>query len=262
LVNVIVTTCRDRWEHLAAALESWLTRLRGWVPIVVCCDDSVAAELASERLRAARCGLVVQTSQGQYFNRLEAIRVGASCLPSAPQAAGEFLQRTVGSEHALAWPDAVPVMRVAILDADTVALGCTARVLESIGPDEIGVSTSQLRDDCGLLVCSGYALSAALGDIAPGLFAGYGWEDIALRMMAWYHGGERAVGLRPCWARIQHPERLRLAHHPGSIPEAAGANHAALMGLVAQWDQDTRQRGFDECCAGKVAGCAVSTGSE
>lgn len=193
-MNIILTTCKNRREHLAIALESWRACLPGWVPMVVAVDDPAAVDLTARIYLGLPWLAVPATHRG--FSRLLAIRAGVMDLE----------------------PD---VDRVVIFDADVVALlGTLSWLTGDLGGGFRFPSVSPGRagfDDTGVLLTTAPVLRAAfnlLGDISD--WEGYGWEDILLRYACWFVTGGVVSHAPACWAHIPHSDAGRLASYHGT----------------------------------------------
>jgi hypothetical protein len=228
--NWILTTCRGRLEHLRESLPSWLERMPRWDPVVMCCDDPQAEEYAAGELHLAQRGFCVGLAQGQFFNRLEACRAGINLIGSGFDPAGQAITARNWQVNPVADDD-----MVAFLDADTVAIpGTTDTRLRSIGPNDVGISGTGIRDDMGLIVASVRVFREALALIRVGSFVGYGPEDCALRVACWTVVRKPFVRLPSCWARKRHSDRLRTAFHERSMGASSKGNCDALGDLVAR----------------------------
>ena len=208
-MNVIISTCKGRSEHLRDALPSWRDCLPGWLPLVVAVDDPAAASLVREVCRGREFGLVEISQVG--FSRLGAIAAAVERLPFDAQS-------------------------VVIFDADLVALlhteswlaGDWSNAFQIVGPAPNG---SFCRDDFGVIVSSAKVFRAAfelLGDISD--WTGYGWEDVLLRAACWYvtNGAVKKSPAR--WAHIPHSDEMRRQASSGgeSIRAQALANYRRL----------------------------------
>ena len=227
----IVTTCRGRLEHLRGALPTWLEHLPDWDPVVVCCDDPAATEYAAGELILAHRGIVVQVEQGQYFNKLEAIRLGAQIAAAGFRCDGRIvneadLERTTGGRCVL------PNDMVALLDADTYATPATGRGFALVDSQNAGIAGWGLRDDVGLLVAPLGILMKALDLMPVGWFEGYGPEDSALRVACWTFLRKSFVDLPMCWRRRQHNDRERQLHHSRAVMGAVRKNQEVMRELI------------------------------
>jgi len=229
----IVTTCRGRVAHLRESLPTWLEKLPTWDPIVVCCDDPIAAEYAAGELVLARRGIVVQAIQGQYFNKIEALRVGVGIAACDFYPEGQVL----GEEWlALLEDDGDDGdAMVALLDADTIATSRTEPLLNSVGLSDVGMCGWGTRDDMGILIASVRALWGGLRQIPKGMFEGYGPEDASLRVAVWTQVKKPFVPLLSTnWVRKAHTDRERTRFYAESMRSAVPANKAAQGELMAR----------------------------
>jgi hypothetical protein len=245
----IVTTCRGRLAHLREALPTWLERLPNWDPIVVCCDDDEAATYAASELMAAKRGIAVRLTQGEYFNKLEALRAGIDFAQWGSLAKGgvfdaEAMDRSqLRSSHR-------PLERemVALLDADTIATSQTAETLESIGVDEVGQCGFGTRDDLGLLVVNLDVLARGIALMPVGWFEGYGPEDCALRVACWTIVRKPFVQLPAHWVRRCHNDVERSRYHSRSVAEAVRINKQVMAELIERIvPPEDRKRCRAEC---------------
>jgi hypothetical protein len=218
---------------LRVALPSWLERLPNWDPLVVCCDDPVATEYVAGELILAKRGICIEVTQGQYFNKLEAERIGVHAARLGVDPCGQTIgERTL--EQAKGCNGCTVDDMVALLDADTVAVNKTAALLESIEPDDVGICGWGTRDDMGFLVASVDVLWRGLEQIPVGMFAGYGPEDAALRVACWTQVKKPFVTVPALWARRQHSDRERTRFHVVGMKGAVPANKAAQGELMAR----------------------------
>lgn len=238
----LLSTCRGRVRHLRAHLPTWLELMPTWEPAIVCCDDHEAFEFAAGELMLAGRGLCLFTEQGPYFNRLEAIRLGVGVIQSGCVPTGQAFTARVFRPNPIADNDLV-----AMWDADAVALRTTERSLAHLGPGDVAISGSTLRQEMGVLVASLHLLRLGLEAIPPGAFVGYGHEDCALRVGVWAHHRKPFVRLRPCWSRATHSDRMRREHYRDLMDVSGNRNGQALAELVArlmrpeeipQWRED------------------------
>ena len=226
----IVSTCRGRVQHLRDALPSWLDRLPEWDPIVVCCDDPQATEYVAGELMLARRGICVSISQGQHFNKLEAVRIGVGIAACGVEPTGQTIsQGPLGDWICL--PDSAE--RIALLDADTVATTKTAELLEGIGAEDVAICGWGTRDDLGFLVASVGTVWAALGKMPVGKWEGYGPEDASLRVACWALVRKPFVLVPAFWARRTHSDRDRTRYHRLGMSGATRANKIAQGELMA-----------------------------
>lgn len=236
----IITTCRDRLAHLRESLTSWLFRMPQWHPIIVCCDDQEAFEYASEVLAAAKRGAVLATIQGETFRKLDAFRVAVRFLESAPTLTGQSYP--AGTLFRAA-PEC-PRGRVAMLDADTIALTMTESALEAVSDGAFAIAGGGIVDDIGLLVADLDALAFGLEQIDRNTFVGYGHEDIALRVCAWVATGGKIEKIRAGnWSRKIHHDRLRRAHNTTvNLRQSAAENALVLVELTQKLIPDPDKR--------------------
>lgn len=231
----LLSTCRGRVQHLRTHLPNWLAMMLHWEPCIVCCDDREAFEYAAGELVLAGRGLCLFVEQGPYFNRLEAIRAGIRVIRTGIAPAGqgftvEHYMRTCGSCSSTTADDDV----VAMWDCDTVALRGTDRTLSAIGPGEVAIAGSKMRQEMGIFVASVRLLTLGLAEIPVGMFHDYGHEDCALRLGVWAHCHQYFVRLRPCWSRANHPDRMRREHYRDLMDVSGQRNGLALAELVAR----------------------------
>lgn len=211
-MHCIITTCRNRREHLEQAARSWRFMLPGWLPILCAVDDPEAVALV-DRIYGTEAHLSVSTSQ-RVFSRLAAISAAVEALP-------------------------VEAENVALFDADVVALlhtrqwlsGDFSSAFQFAGPSESGDFN---RDDFGVLVTSASVLRTAfelISEVVP-IWDGYGWEDCLIRCACWVVCDSGGGRLRPAaWAHIPHSDELRMATVPTfeSIAAQAGRNYRRLL---------------------------------
>jgi hypothetical protein len=229
----IVTTCRGRVAHLRESLPSWLDLLPDWDPIVVCCDDPIATEYAAGELHLAQRGICVHVEQGQYFNKLEALRLGVSVAACGFESVGETITGTDWIERTLR-NNALGQDMVALLDADTVATRRTPAVLAGIGMDDVAMCGFGTRDDLGFLVVSLQIIMAGIAKMPVGWFEGYGPEDAALRVACWTVVKKPFVQVPAFWARIQHRDTERTRFHSQAMLRAIPTNKRVMGELMAR----------------------------
>ena len=210
-MNILLTTCKNRRDHLRSALVSWRYLLPAWVPLVVAVDDPDAVVLLNE-VYAELPHLWASESQ-RGFSRLLAIAAGVRALP----------------------PEAETV---ALFDADLVALvhtgdwlaGDYSRSFKFCGP---AAGARYNRDDYGVLVSSASVLRKAfevLGDVSD--WGGYGWEDCLIRCACWTVCNQGGASSAPAaWAHIPHSDLLRIntSAECESLAHQAGRNYRRLM---------------------------------
>lgn len=214
----LVTTCRDRLAHLQESLPAALERLPLWTPLVVCCDDPTSTEYARGECAINGRGVVLPIIQGQYFNKLEAERVGVGYL--------------VGL---IATADATPDDLVCFWDADVVATRETASVLDALAAPDVAVcGWGSQPDDFGFLVCPLGTLWRAFGLVEANTFQGYGPEDMALRIAIWSLLRRPFVQVPAEWAHKQHNDRLRSQHYAQGIQGSSAANGQQMAALAAR----------------------------
>lgn len=227
----IVTTCRGRVDHLRYALPSWIEHLPDWEPIVVCCDDPVATEYAAGELMLARRGICVQVAQGKYFNKLEAIRLGAAVAALGFRPDGRLIDKA-DVDHARGCSRDVSGEMIAQLDADTIATARTADGLATVDRYNVGIAGWGTKDDVGLIVAPLDVFLAALETMPVGWFEGYGPEDSALRVACWVQIRGPFVKLPMCWRRIQHTDSLRSKYHSRAVAGAVRKNQEVMQELI------------------------------
>jgi hypothetical protein len=225
----ILTTCRDRLEHLRESLPSVLQHLPNWTPLVVCCDDPEAADYAMRTCFAAHRGCVLTCEQGQYFNKLEAERFGLQCLT-------KVVTDLEADELVCFW------------DADVVATVETHEVLDGLSSDDVAVcGWGAQPDDFGFLVSPLGVLYKAISKIGENQFVGYGPEDMAIRIAIWSIVRKPFVQVPAMWAHKQHTDHARSQHHPTGIKACSSTNGRQLDRIradlvaasdVAQLNQD------------------------
>jgi hypothetical protein len=141
--------------------------------------------------------------------------------------------------------------RVALLDADTIAIRTTQASLEAVELFQVGFAAGRLVYDCGLLVASLDVLQYALDQMAPNEIVGYGHEDIALRVGAWVATEGQVVRLPAgAWIRRMHSDRLRTRYNThDSLKASARANSTALQAITRRLcpDPDVRDRCESAC---------------
>lgn len=210
-MNILLTTCKNRRQHLEPALRSWRYMLPGWVPLLVAVDDPEAVEIL-EAIYPEQPHLVVRASQ-RGFSRLLAIAEGVRALP----------------------PEAETV---ALFDADLVALvhtvdwlrGDYSQSFKYCGP---APGARYNRDDYGVLVSSANVLRRAfevLGDVSD--WGGYGWEDCLIRCACWTVCNQGGQSSEPAaWAHIPHGDSLRINTSADceSLAAQAGRNYRRLI---------------------------------
>ena len=217
-MNVILTTCKGRSEHLRPALQSWLDFMPGWSPVVVAVDDPRAQAITREICARREYALVCMSQNG--FSRLGALSAGVDDLP----------------------PD---TESVAILDADCVMLlhsrhwfiGDWSDAFRIVEPEANG---SFCRDDFGDLLTHANVLRTAydlLGDISD--WVGYGWEDVLLRCACWVVTEGHVKRAPARWAHIPHTDELRRDASPGheSLRNQASVNYSRLMAALHGLEQ-------------------------
>lgn len=225
----LLSTCRGRVDHLRAHLPNWLEKMPTWEPVVVCCDDSAAFEYCAGELTLAGRGIALLTEQGQYFNRLEAIRLGIGVIQSGVVPAGQAFTARVFPPNESADNDLV-----AMWDADTVAIRGTERALSTLAHNDVAIAGSTQRQEMGLLVASVRLLRLGLEEIPTNCFRNYGHEDCGLRLGVWAHHRREFVKIRPCWSRKQHNDRLRREFYGDVLDRSGERNNQALGELVAR----------------------------
>lgn len=225
----LLSTCRGRVEHLRKHLPNWLERMPTWDPVVVCCDDPAAFEYVSGELMLAERGIALLTEQGQYFNRLEAIRMGIGVIQSGIVPKGQAFTARVFPPDQVADNDLV-----AMWDADTVAIRGTERALSVLTAADVAIAASTQRQEMGILVASVRLLRLGLEEIPPYHFKNYGHEDCGLRLGVWTHHRREFVKIRPCWSRLQHGDRLRREFYGDVLDRSGERNCVALGELVAR----------------------------
>jgi hypothetical protein len=227
----IVTTCRGRLAHLRESLPSWLEYLPDWDPVIVCCDDGAATEYASGEVVLAGRGICVTVFQGQYFNKLEAIRLGANVAASGFPPDG----RTIDALN-MPPPDECGFVggedMIAQLDADTIATPRTAAGLALVDAQNVGIAGWGTKDDMGVIVAPLGVFLKALESMPVGWFEGYGPEDSALRVACWVHVRKSFVDLPMCWRRRQHTDRERQRFHSRAVAGAVRKNQEVMNQLI------------------------------
>jgi len=225
----LLCTCRGRLLHLRAHLPTWLQQMRGWEPVVVCCDDPPAFEFVADELAKAGRGFALWLEQGERFNKIEALRAGLLLIASNLEPKGQaFGARPVVADSARADE------QVAIWDADTLALRTTERALAPIEPHEVAVINRGARDDLGFVAAPLRLLLAAFALLPPGEFEGWGPEDCAIRLALWYYYRKPFRLISPCWARKQHEDALRGRFQSVNLKTSAYVNAQALAALAAR----------------------------
>jgi hypothetical protein len=235
----IVTTCRDRLEHLSEALDTWLRWLPKWQPVVVCCDDEPAAQYAGQLLASIGRGIVLAVSQGAHFNKLEALRTASTFLEGTQHQA-----RTVYLSEAARLATFQGPGRVALLDADTIATHRTAAALDAVEAHQFAIAGGRLIHDCGLLVAAEDVFAYAVGQLEPNEIVGYGHEDIALRVGCWCATEGQMVRLPVgAWSRRNHSDLLRNRFNTHqSIKASARANSLALQAFTHRMLPNAEER--------------------
>ncbi len=183
-----------------------------WDPVVVCADDPESTAWVTRCLRDARRGICINVRQdGGKFNKLEALRAGIRIIAATigASAGNAFTLESERETDGLPYSEHTTNDRVALFDADTVALRSTARTLECVPPGEIGVSSSGVNDDYGLLVAPLGTLWGAFRRIPIGYASGYGAEDMIIRVSCWLENKRPFRLIPPCWSRRQHSDQLR-----------------------------------------------------
>jgi hypothetical protein len=190
-MKIILTTCKNRRQHLAPALASWRQFLPDWTPLLVAVDDPGAVSMLAQTYLGAEW-LATEISH-PAFSKLQAQAAGVAALPEG--------------NH-----------QVAMLDCDVVALlGMTDHCLSEPLAGGFLIADhrddgSDFCDDMGQLVAPAEVLREAfelLGDVSH--WWGYGWEDVLVRCACWLVT-EGKVRRRPAhWAHIPHSNRERVA---------------------------------------------------
>ncbi len=225
----LLSTCRGRVQHLREHLPNWLERMPTWDPVVVCCDDHAAFEYCAGELMLAGRGIALLTEQGQYFNRLEAIRAGIGVIQSGLCPTGQAFTARIFPPDPAADNDLV-----AMWDADTVAIRGTEHALSTLTATDVAIAASTQRQEMGILVASVRLLRLGLEEIPPNWFRNYGHEDCGLRLGVWAHHRREFLKIRPCWSRKQHGDRMRREHY-GDLLDRSGARNCEVLGeLVAR----------------------------
>jgi hypothetical protein len=216
--------------HLRESLPSWLERLPGWDPIVVCCDDPAAAEFASGELMLAGRGFCLSIHQGQYFNKLAAERAGMLLVGQDLDSTGEAFDE---SWPLLAAPTDDLGSQVCLLDADIVATRGTAAMLDGLGSDDVAVcGWGSCPDDFGFLVCNAGLLWRGMSLLPVERFEGYGPEDMAIRIAIWSLIRRPFTEVPAEWAHRQHDDQSRQRWHPLGIREASRRNANIMADLI------------------------------
>ena len=221
----ILTTCRSRLEHLKVGLPTFLDRMPNWDPVVVCADDPEATQWVRRCLSDAKRGICVDLRQdGGKFNKLEALRCGIRMISALPGPRGTLVpvEDPTQVQH-LPFAEVRNADMVALLDADTVALRSTARTFELVASHEVGISSTGTGDDYGLLVASAATLIGAMARIPIGYAAGYGCEDMLIRVACWLERKAPFRLIAPCWARRQHSDSLRALNYGLPVTTTAQA---------------------------------------
>lgn len=233
----IVTTCRDRLDHLRVSLPSWLERCPDWTPIIVCCDDPAAQAYAAGELMLAGRGVVASTKQDGYFDKVEAARIGIAF------AAGIMLENAdyEGPPNAFnhmgkaSW-----TAMLALLDADTVATERTQPMLNSIPEGGAAICGYGQRDDLGFLLAPTGQVWQGIQQIPKGAIRGYGPDDVTLRIAVWSQRKRPFTLLPAYWARISHKDTRRVAHFGIGMKASVRSNRtvqdAVMRRLVAPED--------------------------
>ena len=245
--NWLLTTCRGRVAHLREALPTWLDLLPDWSPLVICCDDRAAFDYASGELFLAGRGAAVYTSQGEWFSRLEAIRLGLYALEEGTIPDGRAFELQLPREDAPIKTLGRPHLRgkIAIFDADTIALSMTGPTMSRVDQYAAGIAQSCIRDDMGFLLCAAEVLQYAVNQIERNAFNGYGFEDSALRVGAWHATNGAFMALPHCWARKVHNDAARDANYRQPMKLASQANAKALGSLITRLIEPSK---WVECC--------------
>lgn len=197
-MSFILTTCKNRRQHLTHAAQSWRAFLPGWEPVLVAVDDPEAIEVLSTAYGNVPWSAVQITQVG--FSRLGALAAGL---------------RYLGERGGIAEGE-----RVAILDADVVALFGSLEWLNAPLDGSFQLAGhrpdgSDHIDDMGQLLAPFGVLREAfdlIGD--PSDWNGYGWEDILIRAACWFVTGGKVLRRSAMWAHIPHGEAERLAGSP------------------------------------------------
>lgn len=221
----LLSTCRGRVAHLRKHLPTWLERLPSWDPVVVCCDDKEAFEYVAGELMLAERGICLFVEQGQYFNRLEAIRAGIGVIQSGVVPCGQAFTASVCAPNDLTDNDLV-----AMWDADAVALRGTERGLADLTTDDVAIAASKLRQEMGFFVASLHLLRLGLADIPVGMFESYGHEDCALRLAVWSHYKRPFVCVPLCWSRATHPDKMRHQFYRDGMMRRSGTLNGQRLG--------------------------------
>jgi len=232
-----------------------------WSPLVVCCDDEEAFAYAQGELMVAGRGAAIHTRQGEYFSRLEAIRLGVHALERGIDSrGGSFLLQLpealpsadfFGSSVNLYNGQAVIPGRIAVFDADTIALGPTEGALEQIDDYSVGICKLGARHNMGFICASAATIQAGISLTERDSFHGYGFEDNALRVGCWAATGGAFVHIHPCWARIGHTDAVRNTHYR-EPPGVSSKKNASVLGrLIAKVVDRDR---WDECIADCLPG--------
>lgn len=226
----LLTTCRGRAHHLREALPTWLQHLPDWSPLVVCCDDLEAFTFASSALGTAGRGAAVFTRQGDYFSRLEAIRLGVRALETGIDDNGTSFKLQLSGFDTV--EDILPG-RIAIFDADTIALSVTKLALASDKPDAVLISKPGARHNFGFISAKAWIFQRALLQIPRGMFdAGYSFEDTAIRVAAWAETNGNFEQVQPLWGRIGHTDAERVSNYRNPMHISSRINATAIGRLI------------------------------
>jgi len=227
----LLTTCRGRGHHLREALPTWLQHLPDWSPLVVCCDDLEAFTYAASALGTAGRGAAVFTRQGNYFSRLEAIRLGVRALETGIDDNGTSFKLQFG---AMATPEADLPGRIAIFDADTIALSVTKLSLATEDPGEVLISKPGARHNFGFIAAKACVIQRAVNAIPRGMFdAGYSFEDTAIRVAAWRETAGNFREVAPLWGRIGHTDTERVSNYENPMHISSRINATAIGRLIS-----------------------------
>jgi len=192
-VNVILTTCKNRRQHLGPALASWRQFLAGWVPLLVAVDDPEAVALLSKAYFGQPWHAEL-LEQPEGFSKLQAQAAGVRALPDNAET-------------------------VAMLDADVIALlGVTNACLSEDLQGGFLIANhrddgSDFCDDMGQLVAPANVLRDAfqlLGDVSA--WWGYGWDDVLIRCACWLVTDGKVRRRPAMWAHMPNTTRERLAN--------------------------------------------------
>jgi hypothetical protein len=231
---------------LRDSLPSWLERIPGWDPIVVCCDDPAATEYASGELMLARRGFVLSIHQGQYFNKLEAVRAGMGLVGQDVDGTGEAFDEN--------WPLLTPPFAalnasVCLLDADIVATRGTGAMLNALASDEVAVcGWGASPDDFGFIACPAGLLWRGMSLLPVQRFEGYGPEDMALRIAIWSLSKRPFREVPAEWAHRQHDDQSRQRWHPINLRMASQRNGNIMQDMISELiPLEERDRMGKEC---------------